>query len=60
MKQLACVQVFDVAAVRAALQGRLHSLESELHQVRMPWLMRLIPCHRRMWRSIAELRLDAR
>ena len=27
-------QVFDVAAVRAALQGRLHSLESELHQVR--------------------------
>ena len=29
-----CAQVFDVAAVRAALQGRLHSLESELHQVR--------------------------
>ena len=29
----AFAQVFDVAAVRAALQGRLHSLESELHQV---------------------------
>lgn len=26
--------VFDVAAVRAALEGRLRSLESELHQVR--------------------------
>lgn len=26
-------EVFDVAAVRAALEGRLKSLESELHQV---------------------------
>ena len=27
-------EVFDVAAVRAALESRLRSLESELHQVR--------------------------
>ena len=26
-------EVFDVAAVRAALESRLRSLESELHQV---------------------------
>lgn len=26
-------EVFDVGAVRAALETRLHSLESELHQV---------------------------
>lgn len=31
-------QVFDVAAVRAALEQRLKSLELELHQVgRAPW-----------------------
>ena len=28
--------VFDVAAVRAALEARLRSLESELHQARSP------------------------
>ena len=28
-----CVQVFDVTAVRNALESRLKSLESELHQV---------------------------
>lgn len=29
-----CAQVFDVAAVRAALEQRLKSLELELHQAR--------------------------
>ena len=28
-------EVFDVAAVRAALESRLRSLESELHQARL-------------------------
>ena len=49
--ELACAQaayeedldeVFDVAAVRAALDSRLRSLESELHQV--PNIM--LPCPR--------------
>ena len=30
------MQVFDVTAVRNALEARLKSLESELHQVRCP------------------------
>jgi hypothetical protein len=36
-------EVFDVAAVRAALEGRLRSLESELHQVG-PALAHVLAC----------------
>jgi hypothetical protein len=40
-------EVFDVAAVRAALESRLHSLESELHQVRgmCEWLVAVTDMH---------------
>ncbi len=36
-------EVFDVAAVRAALEQRLRSLESELHQVCAAGLLAALP-----------------
>ncbi len=58
MAHPACAQVFDVAAVRAALQGRLHSLESELHQVLPRALTRFhpaVPCMRQSMTAAAVL-----
>ncbi len=48
-------QVFDVAAVRAALQGRLHSLESELHQVRFRAFPRSTPA----WQCTCQIMVAA-